>query len=54
MLRVDHERWTQTVADLRRLALTATHDRSRESFLALHEVAQGARATEVAPRVPVG
>jgi transposase len=50
MLRVDHERWNQTQADLRRLALTAMHDRSRERFLALHEVAQGACATEVAAR----
>ncbi len=50
MLRVDHERWNQTVSDLRRLALTAAHDRSRERFLALHEVAQGACATEVAAR----
>ena len=50
MLRVDHKRWNQTLADLRRLALTAAHDRSRERFLALHEVAQGACATEVAAR----
>ena len=50
MLRVDHERWNQTQAELRRRALTATHDRSRERFLALHEIAQGACATEVAAR----
>ena len=48
MLRVDHQRWEQTVADLRHLALTAAHPRSRERFLALHEIAQGSNATAVA------
>ena len=48
MLRVDHERWGQTLADLRRLALTAPHARSRERFLALHDIAQGVCATRVA------
>ena len=50
MLRVDHRRWDQTRADLRRLALTATHGRTRERFLALHDIAQGACATQVAGR----
>ena len=50
MLRIDHERWGQTLAELRRLALTAPHARSRERFLALHDVAQGACATQVAER----
>ena len=50
MLRVDHGRWDQTVADLRHLALTAAHPRSRERFLALHEMAQGSCATAVAER----
>jgi transposase len=50
VLHVDHERWNQTLSDLRRLALTAPHARSRERFLALHEAAQGACATEVAVR----
>ena len=48
MLRVDHDRWGQTLADLRRLALTAPHARSRERFLALHDIAQGSCATYVA------
>ena len=48
MLRVDHERWGQTLADLRRLALTAPHARSRERFLGLHDIAQGDCATHVA------
>ena len=50
VLRVDHRRWDQTVADLRHLALTAAHPRSRERFLALHEIAQGCCATAVAER----
>ena len=50
MLRVDHQRWSQTVADLRHLALTAAHPRSRERFLALHEIAEGSCATAVAER----
>jgi hypothetical protein len=50
VLRADHRRWDQTVADLRHLALTAAHPRSRERFLALHEIAQGSCATAVAAR----
>ncbi|MBV8574538.1 MAG: helix-turn-helix domain-containing protein [Acetobacteraceae bacterium] len=50
MLRVDHQRWDQTVADLRDLALSAVHPRSRERFLALHEIAAGSCATAVAER----
>ena len=50
MLRVDHDRWGQTVAELRQQALDAAHARSRERFLALHEIAQGDCATRVAER----
>ena len=50
MLRVDYGRWGQTPADLRQLALSALHPRSRERFLALHDIAQGSCATEVAER----
>jgi transposase len=50
MLRVDHQRWSQTATDLRHLALCASHARSRERFLALHDIAQGACATVVAER----
>src|SRR3954454_2607244 len=50
VLRVDHQRWGQTVADLRHLALSAAHPRSRERFLALHEIAAGGCATAVAER----
>jgi hypothetical protein len=48
VLRVDHQRWGQTVADLRHLALSAAHPRSRERFLALHEIAAGRCATAIA------
>jgi hypothetical protein len=50
VLQVDHQRWGQTVADLRDLALSAPHPRSRERFLALHEIAEGSCATAVAER----
>jgi hypothetical protein len=50
VLHVDHQRWGQTVADLRDLALSAAHPRSRERFLALHEIADGSCATAVAER----
>jgi hypothetical protein len=48
--RVDYERWSQTPADLRHLALSAPHARSRERVLALHDITQGACATEVGER----
>src|SRR4051795_12236394 len=48
MLRVDHARWDQTPADLRRLAMSASHRRTRERFLALYEITQESCATRVA------
>ena len=48
MLRIDYQHWSQTPADLRHLALNAPHARSRERFLALYDITQGACATEVA------
>jgi hypothetical protein len=50
VLRVDHDRWGQTQTDLREMALTAAHARSRERFLALHDIAEGACATQVTAR----
>jgi hypothetical protein len=50
MLRVDYERWGQSPADLRHMALNATHTRTRERLLALHDIVQGECATEVAER----
>ena len=50
MLRVDHDHWGQTQTDLREMAVGAFHARSRERFLALYDIAQGACATQVAMR----
>ena len=50
MLRVDYARWGQTPEDLRRLATSAPHQRTRERFLALYEVTQASCATRVATR----
>ena len=50
MLRVDYDRWGQTPEDLRHLATSAAHQRTRERFLALYEVTQASCATEVATR----
>ena len=50
MLRVDCGCWGQTPDDLRRLALNAPHARTRESALALYDMAQGSCATQVAAR----
>src|SRR4028119_157378 len=46
MLRVDHARWGQTPEDLRRLATSAPHRRSRERFLALHEITHACWAAD--------
>lgn len=50
MLRVEYDRWGQTPADLRHMALNAPHIRTRERLLALYDIAQGACATQVAER----
>jgi hypothetical protein len=51
MLSVDHARWSQTPEDLRRLAMSASHQRTRERFLALYDITQGGNgATRVAAR----
>ena len=50
MLRVDHARWGQTPADLRELAMSASHLRTRERFLALYEITQESCATRIAER----
>src|SRR4051812_49389248 len=48
MLRVEYTRWDQTPADLRELAMSASHRRTRERFLALYEITQESCATRVA------
>ena len=50
VLRVDCARWGQTPEDLRRLALSAPHARTRERALALYDIAQESCATQVAER----
>ena len=55
MLSVDHARWGQTPADLRRLAMDASHRLTRERFLArLHEIARGSCATRTRVAVRAG
>ena len=51
MLRVDFDRWGQTPEDLRQLATSAAHRRTRERFLALYEVTRASCATQVAAGV---
>src|SRR3954470_24300738 len=50
MLRVDYARWGGTAEDLRHLAMSAPHARTRERALALYEIAHGSCATRVAAR----
>ena len=50
MLRVEYARWDQTPADLRELAMSASHPRTRERFLALYEITQESCATRIAGR----
>jgi hypothetical protein len=47
MLRVEYARWDQTPADLRELAMSASHPRTRERFLALYEITQESCATRL-------
>jgi transposase len=48
VLRVDCARWGGTAEDLRHVALSAPHARTRERALALYEITQGSCATRVA------
>lgn len=50
MLKVDYGRHAQTPEDLRRLALESPHPRTRERFMALDEIVEGTKATEIARR----
>src|SRR4029453_9945728 len=50
VLRVDYARWGQTPEDLRHLALSAPHARTRERALALFATPQHGRPTQVAKR----
>ena len=50
MLCVEYARWGQSPDDLRSLALSAPHARTRERALALFEITQGRCATRLAGR----
>ena len=50
VLQVDYARWGQTLQDLRRLAMSAPHARTRERALALYDIAHASCATQVAAR----
>ena len=50
MLRVEYARWGQSPEDLRSLAVSAPHARTRERALALFEITQGRCATRLAGR----
>ena len=50
MLRVDYARWGGTAEDLRHLALSAPHARTRERALALFDITQHRCASQVALR----
>jgi len=50
VIRVDCARWGQTPEDLRHLALSAPHARTRERALALFDITQRSCATQVAMR----
>src|SRR5215212_2794059 len=50
VLRVDYARWGQTPEDLRHLAVSAPHARTRERALALFDITQHRCATQVAGR----
>ena len=43
-MRIDTERWKQTIEDLRDAAYRSEHARTRERFLALYEIARGPSA----------
>src|SRR3954463_715287 len=50
VIRVDYARWGQTPEDLRHLALSAPHARTRERALALFDITQHRCASQVALR----
>jgi hypothetical protein len=50
VIRVDCARWGQTPEDLRHLALSAPHARTRERALALFDITQHSCASQVAGR----
>jgi transposase len=51
MLRADYDRWGQRPDELHALAVSSSHERTRERFLALYEMSSGTSATGVAARI---
>jgi len=51
VLHIDHERWGQTQADLRHLALSATYARSRERFLGIAQTGAIPRKRSTMPLI---
>jgi len=47
MLKIDTQRWHQSLEILREQALKSSHPRSRERFMGLYEIAKGKSATRV-------
>ena len=47
MLKVELSKWGHSAAELREIALSAEHPRSRERLLALYEICAGKSATAV-------
>ena len=47
MLKVDCEKWNQSLETLREEALRAEHPRTRERLMALYEICGGKNATQI-------
>jgi hypothetical protein len=50
MLRVDYDQWGQRPEELRALAVSSSHERTRERFLALYEMSSGSSGSGVIRR----
>lgn len=51
MVKVDYPKWNQSPQILREHALTASHRRTRERFMALYEITQGKNSTQIAAEI---
>lgn len=51
MLKVEYARWGQSLEELRHLSVNAEHQRTRERFLALYEMALGSYPTKLAQQI---
>ena len=48
MLQVNYKKWEESPPHLRSLGLNSDHPRTRERFLALHDIIEGKNATQIA------